>query len=1201
MERLRQLKEQSQRMHEQFLLLDESIVSHSGELINSGRRSVGAIPKQPMMSTRYETLVASRVQGSKGSGISSLKGSQHSTKTREQKLKALEARQALERKQLDERLQLEEQLSAGLDTDSETSESVQRVENWLNKTHNIENATAMPGNETTLPEYPGRVAKSVRIQLASDSSKSSAPRAALAAATSNIMPTCSTQSSATIPSIPPLYGLQSSGSADPQFAFPLSNPSSTSMCVPSLPSGAFQGSVNLPQNHHQSYPSACPPSSFPVQQYPPVYTTQQPRVAVSQQQAPRSVIGTSQPDLVDYSNPYATQSGSNLPPVSASTPRRLSLFPQQQTIADEVCSIERRLSAEHLAARQTVKDLPKFGGDPEEWPRFIAAYERTARMCDFRNDELLDRLERSLQDRALSTVKSLLLHPDNVPVIMNRLSTLFGNPETIVDTMMKRVKSMPPPKADKLESIIDFGIAVQNLCATILACRLDERLYNATLLQELVESLPINLKMKWATHLQKTGASSLMEFNMWLSKKVDAFSRVTRPQSWNKSSAKHRKDEAFLHLHSEQPSSRSYQNSCPACSGDCATIENCRAFLDMSKNQRWSVVNEQNICRKCLTRHFKTCSRRVPCNTNGCKYLHHWLLHDDRKHKEQNNPNIPNIPANNAISPNNPISPSNSSSMLQHPSCNAHNCSLGGVLLKYIRVTLHGRKGSITTYAFLDGGSTSTFMEHGLWQDLNLEGEKYPLCISWTAGQGRFEADSVKCSIEISGMQSDERFNLAKVHTVQSLSLPSQTPSGAELIRRYHYLSDIPIDSYANVRPRILLGMDNIRLEYPLDSREGLENEPTAVLTRLGWVVYGPCSKSDDYRSSEKRLAYNYHVCQCDELHLTVKEYFSLDSLGIRLDTNRILSKDDERALALLEKNTNRQGARYETCLLWRYDNVDLPSSKTMALNRHKCLERRLIREPEVAKALQQKILEYETKGYIRQLTTKEENEHHERCWYLPIFPVVNPNKPGKLRIVWDAAAKVGKVSLNSFLLKGPDQVAPLSHVLRRFREYRVAITGDIREMFHQVRINSRDQHCQRFLWNKGSPGEAPTTYVMDVMTFGASCSPSSAQYVKNLNSKRFNEQYPKAADEIENGTYVDDMLCSVETEEEAIDLAKNVRMIHASGGFEIRGWLSNSRNVMEAMGECTPVSKDLDVGSQLATEKMQTGITRWLRGSYQA
>ncbi|XP_055614660.1 probable basic-leucine zipper transcription factor R [Uranotaenia lowii] len=444
LERLLQLKEQSQRMHEQFLLLDESILSRSGNLTHPTQQT-GAIPKQPLMSTRYETnaLAFSRAQmtdTSKESGKASSKGSQRSARSREQKLKALEARQALERKQLEERLRLEEQLSALNETDSETTESVEKVENWLNKTHIVENVSL---DETTLPGYPGKTPKSVRIQLSSNSSKNSDTNTVYPSQTvctnSHVIPPRSVIYSDAIPTVLPPRGSQSSVviTGVSQSILPNENFLSSSTYIPPSTSEAFQGAVGLPPSDpEQSYVSRCPPSSVPAQIYPPVYTSQQPRVAVAQQHAPGS-LGAWQPVFVN-SNPYGNPHGSNLPPVSASTPRQFSSFPHYHPNADGLCNTENPLSTEHLAARHTVTELPKFGGDPEEWPRFIAAYERTARMCCFRNDELLDRLEKSLQDRALSTVKSLLLHPDNVPIIIHRLSTLFGNPETIVDTMMKR-------------------------------------------------------------------------------------------------------------------------------------------------------------------------------------------------------------------------------------------------------------------------------------------------------------------------------------------------------------------------------------------------------------------------------------------------------------------------------------------------------------------------------------------------------------------------------------------------------------------------------------------------------------------------------------------------------------------------------------------------------------------------------------------
>ncbi|XP_055542841.1 uncharacterized protein LOC129728428 [Wyeomyia smithii] len=109
----------------------------------------------------------------------------------------------------------------------------------------------------------------------------------------------------------------------------------------------------------------------------------------------------------------------------------------------------------------------------------------------------------------------------------------------------------------------------------------------------------------------------------------------------------------------------------------------------------------------------------------------------------------------------------------------------------------------------------------------------------------------------------------------------------------------------------------------------------------------------------------------------------------------------------------------------------------------------------------------------------------------------------------------------------------------------------------------------------------------MRVMTFGACCSSSSAQYAKNINAERMSGQYPKAADIIQRRHYVDDMLISVDTEEEAIQLARQVRFIHEQGGFEIRNWTSNSQRVLAALNEGRTIEKNLDISPELATEKV--------------
>lgn len=87
--------------------------------------------------------------------------------------------------------------------------------------------------------------------------------------------------------------------------------------------------------------------------------------------------------------------------------------------------------------------------------------------------------------------------------------------------------------------------------------------------------------------------------------------------------------------------------------------------------------------------------------------------------------------------------------------------------------------------------------------------------------------------------------------------------------------------------------------------------------------------------------------------------------------------------------------------------------------------------------------------------------------------------------------------------------------------------------------------------------------YVMTVMTFGSTCSPYCAQYVKNKNASEFATEYPRAVGGIVENHYVDDYLDSVDSESEAIELAKTVKLIHSKAGFEIHNFMSNSKKVL--------------------------------------
>ncbi|XP_065079347.1 uncharacterized protein LOC135702242 [Ochlerotatus camptorhynchus] len=494
------------------------------------------------------------------------------------------------------------------------------------------------------------------------------------------------------------------------------------------------------------------------------------------------------------------------------------------------------------------------------------------------------------------------------------------------------------------------------------------------------------------------------------------------------------------------------------------------------------------------------------------------------------------------------------------------------LLFRIIPVIISGPRATIETFAFLDDGSDLSLIDSSLVEQLGVNGWTEPLCLKWTGNVTRVEPESKNVRITIKGTNSQKLFSLNDVRTVKELTLPEQSLNYDELSQRYRYLQGLPIDNYAKAVPRLLIGVNNVSLTVPLQVKEGKRGEPIAVKTRLGWCIFGGSG-------NEGAHSLNYHTCEChsdQQLHNAVKDYFLIEDAGVKPSV-QLESEEDKRARRIMEETTTRVDERFETGLLWRYDNIEFPDSYNMAVKRFECLERKMNRDPELAANIKKQIAEYQIKGYAHRVTEDElAQAEPKRVWYLPLGAVTNPRKPGKVRLIWDAAAIVDGISLNSMLLKGPDQLTLLPAVLSGFRQYKVGVSADIKEMFHQMLIRMRDRHSQRFVF-RSDPLEPLEIYLMDVATFGSTCSPASAQYIKNRNAEEYAEQFPRAVEGILNNHYVDDYLDSFENEEEAERVSREIRSIHEKGGFQLRNWLSNSIAVLRELEEEDPkASKSL-------------------------
>ena len=251
--------------------------------------------------------------------------------------------------------------------------------------------------------------------------------------------------------------------------------------------------------------------------------------------------------------------------------------------------------------------------------------------------------------------------------------------------------------------------------------------------------------------------------------------------------------------------------------------------------------------------------------------------------------------------------------------------------------------------------------------------------------------------------------------------------------------------------------------------------------------------------------------------------------------------------------------------MLWNEPEPSLPNNYGSALGQLYSLERRFQRDSKLL--CQQSIDTDVEKGFVKILGKSEVKGIFGREWYLPHHPVLNPNKPGKVRRVCNAAAKHKDVCLNDKLLAGPDLLHGLIGTIFRFREGPIALTADIESMFLQVQVPERDKSCLRFLW-RPTMNEPVQIYEYQRHVFGAKSSPTCANYALKRVAIDNEDEFPIAAKTIQNNFYMDDFIKSVETPEEAIKVFKQLQPLLSKHGFELKKWIANSGVVTNAIPE---------------------------------
>ena len=127
--------------------------------------------------------------------------------------------------------------------------------------------------------------------------------------------------------------------------------------------------------------------------------------------------------------------------------------------------------------------------------------------------------------------------------------------------------------------------------------------------------------------------------------------------------------------------------------------------------------------------------------------------------------------------------------------------------------------------------------------------------------------------------------------------------------------------------------------------------------------------------------------------------------------------------------------------------------------------------------------------------------------------------------------------------------------------------------------MREQDQDALRFLWRTGSYDDPPDVYAMNVHIFGVASSPcvanSSLRQAADDNARSFN---PNVVEAIKKSFYVDDAFPSLSDEPSAVSLAADLSDVLERGGFHLRKFMSNSKNVLASIPAKRRASPELNL-----------------------
>ena len=894
---------------------------------------------------------------------------------------------------------------------------------------------------------------------------------------------------------------------------------------------------------------------------------------------------------VPFPNSQSASCSSNIPPyhheghnATSSTHYSTNFIPRHthQPDHNHPQASFQALSA-HLLKTDLIKQgIEKFNGTPHRFWPWIGKLEEYMTNLSLTPREILAVLISHSEGDPQQVIRN---HQDSrgtitmkdVEIVWKELTERFGSDSQISSELTTLIKEFPPIKGKDLTAQLDRLV---DLCKIVLynqeKCE-DLKFLNHSLGMECIrEKLPDFIQVEW----RKIGSRYKKEIDKYpsfeflvnflndQSKKLSNKSfAIVHPSSQPTSSKKEVKIlNTKVQTKSEFKPGTSDKRTkyCLFHKEEGHKIHHCPDFKRLKQSEKEKKVLELNLCYRCLGKHLiADCRVNVICELCGGK-------HATALHKGPSKPKTGAV-LNSGNSKEEEPKSSTSETKTTTVLCtkikeNQKNINCSKTLL--VEISLDNLSEKIIGYAIIDEQSTNTLVDERV---LDFFGVDFPIT-NYTMKVATQDCELKSSGKLVSGLQvrgilEDEIIPIPVALSVHNIADTTSEVASPQLVRQNEliakYASHFPkVEPQASVL--LLIGRDCGRAMYT----ECLTNsEPYLHRTPLGYSLVGQFNPSEASSQEHKEVKTLQTSTELEfpveiKYDFTPKPSGDVDTYATYPDDDHLgSSRDDKEFLSLVKPNIKINMAKNIEIPLPRRD-IELPDNEAPVYHRTKKTISRLLKEPEKLEECVKSIQKSLDNGYVEKVPIEEVRNPSNDTWSLPIFCVEQKKKA--LRLVYDASARYGGISLNDALYQGPDLNNQLRSVLLRFREKPIAFAADIQAMFNNFAVPSHQKDLMRFFWfDNNDPSQELVTYRSTCHIFGCVSSPA----VSTLGLKYCAEHLPiedEAREYLDKNFYVDDGLHSTDSPTSAIEILSKTATLLKSFNMKLHKIVSNSPKVLE-------------------------------------